>query len=307
MDAPEDGKMVVNRDTPLPAPPAPDFRASLREEWAECRSTIGRFDASLLDLRKFGFALVTTLVTASTLFGLLSTKDAKITGETVVIAYLVIMTLNAILFTVDTYYASLRNGAVERALDLEEHLRSYRITKYLSDNSTSVSGVSVTVLLYLSLQLLIIGLALWTIFFGLATPTPRVRPMISWVIYLSSIVSLLWMVLYWGFADAQTHLVREKPGRRWDTVGTAQHARVIGRKYNAHGQEKIEWLPPDKDVGPKASVRRAIITRLSDVENTSWIGTWIQDLNCVKQYGRGPETPATPEPPDNTETPMAAQ
>jgi hypothetical protein len=304
MDAPEDGKIVVNRETPLSAAlPAPDIRGALKEEWAECRAAIGRFDALLLDVRKFGFALVTTLLAASTLFGLLSTKDAKIIGETVLVAYLVILALNAILFTLDTSYAGLRNGAVERALDLEEQLKSHRITKYLSDNGKSVSSVSVTVLLYLSLHVLIIVLALWTIFFGLATPTPSVRPVISWVVYLSSVLSLLWMILYWGYVDAQTHLVHEKPGRRWDVAGPGQHVRVIGRRYNAKGQEKIEWLPPEKDHGPKAHARRAIMTRLSDVDQATWLGTWVHELNCVKQYGQGPQPPATPAAPTTPESP----
>src|SRR5260221_1634211 len=41
------------------------------KEWQECRTTIARLDTVLEDLRKVGFSIPVTLLTASTLFGLL--------------------------------------------------------------------------------------------------------------------------------------------------------------------------------------------------------------------------------------------
>ena len=38
-------------------------------EWKKCRATIGRLDGTIADLRKYGFSLVTVLITASSFLG----------------------------------------------------------------------------------------------------------------------------------------------------------------------------------------------------------------------------------------------
>jgi len=76
--------------------------------------TIGRLDTLLQDLRKFGFSLVTGLLTAS---GIVS----GIAGNRDVLppAAVVVMVLVLAWFEVDTFYQVVLSGAVERAMDLE--------------------------------------------------------------------------------------------------------------------------------------------------------------------------------------------
>ncbi|HXZ99437.1 MAG TPA: hypothetical protein VEK76_03730 [Candidatus Binatia bacterium] len=86
-------------------------------EWAECRATIGRMDTALEDLRKYGFTLVTGLLTASGLVG--SATSSGTAAQLVPAASLVIMVLVLGLFAVDMYYQVLQRAAVARAADLE--------------------------------------------------------------------------------------------------------------------------------------------------------------------------------------------
>lgn len=75
--------------------------------------TIARFDGYLSDTRKYGFTLVTVLLTANALVT---------TGNTAAdrpAASIVVMALVFALFMLDNYYWSLLRGAVERAKDLE--------------------------------------------------------------------------------------------------------------------------------------------------------------------------------------------
>lgn len=84
------------------------------KEWAECRKTIGRLDTILEDLRKYGFSLITGLLTASTFLGYALGHPNAGVG-----AFIAVMCLIAALFSVDVYYSVLQSAAVERALDLE--------------------------------------------------------------------------------------------------------------------------------------------------------------------------------------------
>jgi hypothetical protein len=86
-------------------------------EWAECRTTIGRMDVALEDLRKYGFTLVTGLLTASGLVGSATTSSTA--SQLVPAAGLVVMVLVLGLFALDIYYQVMLRGAVSRALELE--------------------------------------------------------------------------------------------------------------------------------------------------------------------------------------------
>lgn len=250
----QDGPIVVSNGTrplrvtiepPLPDIAASDDEAALKQEWAECRTTIGRFDSILIDLRKYGFSFVTTLLTASALFGIASASDVK--ADAVVAALIIIMALNTLLFTVDVYYTSLQSGAVERALDLEARLKSYRITKYLSDNSQRVRTVPVTLFLYLALQVIIIGFAWWIIYGGAIDTAPlktfHVRVLSFDVtfqlVYLAmSIGSVSWMVVYWLYAFVRTKVLTETRKRHWVQPNTGP----FGRQYRDDGKEVAD--PP---------------------------------------------------------------
>src|SRR5215467_10498634 len=83
-------------------------------EWTECRTTIGRLDTILQDLRKYGFTLISGLLTASSFIGYGSGNPGAGVG-----AFIAVMCLVAGLFSVDIYYSVLQSAAVERALDLE--------------------------------------------------------------------------------------------------------------------------------------------------------------------------------------------
>jgi hypothetical protein len=134
-------------------------------EWQECRTTIGRLDTILEDLRKVGFSLITGLLTASAFLNFLGVQTTQgvpaPSSDTRAAVFIVVMVLVAALFSIDTYYRVLLSGAVERALDLEAQTTPpIRVTKYLSVNSTR-SGISYVILaLYLVLLLTAEGLGL---------------------------------------------------------------------------------------------------------------------------------------------------
>jgi|SRR5581483_5708824 len=119
-------------------------------EWQECRNTIGRLDTTLADLRKFGFGLVTVLITAGGLVG------TQLSGKAVS-APVAIMVLIVTLFIVDRYYTLLQSGAVERALDLEgerinfEDLSQDRLTQVISVHAINSRTVFVVPVLHLGL------------------------------------------------------------------------------------------------------------------------------------------------------------
>jgi hypothetical protein len=121
-------------------------------EWQECRQTIGRLDTIIADLRKFGFSLVTVLITANGFLG--QQVPSSETKASVSIALIILITM---LFSVDRYYTLLLNGAVERALDLEgprmnrKDLRHDRLTQVISVYAINSGAVFVVPLLYLGL------------------------------------------------------------------------------------------------------------------------------------------------------------
>lgn len=172
------------------------------QEWSECRTTIGRLDTILEDLRKYGFSLVTGLLTASAFFGFTTTPV-----EARAAAFVAIMILVAALFSVDTYYAILLSGAVERALDLEAVL-PFRLTKTLSDNALKTKAVMFTVILYISLLVTACAVG------GLTSVWGHSWVAAVWVFAIGAMF-LVYMVGYWLFASNQTHWHTEKAGRNW--------------------------------------------------------------------------------------------
>jgi len=125
------------------------------EDWKECRNTIGRLDQLLADLRKYGFSIITGLLTAGAFLGKASTTDLSAA------VFVTVMVLVAALFSVDTYYQVLLSGAVERALDLEVVTDPrIRVTKYLSINATDSKISYLILFLYLALLATAGGLGL---------------------------------------------------------------------------------------------------------------------------------------------------
>ena len=121
-------------------------------EWQECRSTIGRLDSTIAELRKFGFSFVTVLITASGFLG-----QQVPSSESKMSVSIAIMILIAVLFAVDRYYTLLLNGAVERVLDLEgpkmdfRNLSQDRLTQVISVYAINSGAVYVVPILYVGL------------------------------------------------------------------------------------------------------------------------------------------------------------
>lgn len=125
------------------------------KDWVECRTTIGRLDTILVDLRKLGFTFITGLLTAGALLGSNQTPASPV-------AFMTIMVLIAALFAVDTYYSVLLSGAVERALDLEDSTDwQLRVSQQMSLNATRSATSFVTMLLYLVLVGAAAALGIW--------------------------------------------------------------------------------------------------------------------------------------------------
>jgi len=118
----------------------------LQKEWQECRAVIGRLDATLVDLRKYGFGLVAGLLTANGVVGGLAGLLQKagnppqpIAVPAAVISALVVTNLFLIcaLFTVDRYHSVLQWAAVRRAQALERALSlgvTYEIVSWARHN-----------------------------------------------------------------------------------------------------------------------------------------------------------------------------
>ncbi len=109
-------------------------------EWQECRLTIGRFDGYLADTRKYGFTLVTVLLTAN---ALVTPSNAAVDRPAVSI---VVMVLLLALFMIDNYYWVMLRAAVNRAKDLE--VKHERITWKLSEQAKNSHATDLVLVFY---------------------------------------------------------------------------------------------------------------------------------------------------------------
>lgn len=129
-------------------------------EWQECRNTIGRLDSTIADFRKYGFTLVTGLITANAFLGQQTPGPA-----TMIAVPAAIMMLIAVLFAVDRYYTVLLSGAVERALDIEgptinrKHMEKNNLTQVIAVHAVRSGATYIAALLYLILLFATLGLA----------------------------------------------------------------------------------------------------------------------------------------------------
>src|SRR5215831_16151429 len=98
--------------------------ASALDDWKECRTTIGRLDGLLADTRKYGFTLVTVLLTANALV----TPHDPIVDR--IAASAAVMALIVVLYTIDRYYWILMGAGAQLAGQLEKDLQ-LRTTTWL--------------------------------------------------------------------------------------------------------------------------------------------------------------------------------
>ena len=96
-------------------------------EWIECRQTIARFDTILIDLRKYGFTIITGLLTAGSFLGF-DTPTASLQVGVIIVT----MVLIVVLYWMDIYYQNLLYGAVLRAIFLELFRLDRGLSKYVS-------------------------------------------------------------------------------------------------------------------------------------------------------------------------------
>src|ERR1700688_2235785 len=98
-------------------------------------------DTVIEDLLKYGFSLVTALLTASGIVGAVANNRPVLPMASVVIMVLVLA-----LFGVDLSYQVVLSGAAERALDLEFESAAprIRITKTVSDYVVATHATTAT-------------------------------------------------------------------------------------------------------------------------------------------------------------------
>jgi hypothetical protein len=204
---------------------APGGDDPLFKEWAECRATIARLDAILVDLRKVGFSFITALLTATSFLGLVDPKTIAAPTPMRAAAFVAIMVLIAALFAIDSYYQVLLSGAVERALDLE--VKSHpplRLSKYLSINIQRTRAIVVTLILYLVLLLTagflgLLGVNITSVATGnAASPNAYgLGPWNEWSTLIAVLGGLLlaFILGYWLFIASRIGFHRHRSDRVW--------------------------------------------------------------------------------------------
>ena len=101
-------------------------------EWERCQTAIETFDKMILDIRRYGFTLITVLYTTN---GYLFGSKTISKGPALAIC-IVILLLIVTLFRIDRTHEIFLRGAVLRAMRLEEKLQ-YGLTRCISHWSES--------------------------------------------------------------------------------------------------------------------------------------------------------------------------
>ena len=144
--------------------PGPESAGHIEQEWAECRTTIGRFDGIIADLRKYGFSLVTLLLTASALITSGNVVADRVASSSVVIVLIVV------LFTMDRYWWGLLRVAVERAGQLEDIL-GMQLSKSLGEIARKTHNTRAATLAYMAFVVVALAVAMG----GISEPTSSSR------------------------------------------------------------------------------------------------------------------------------------
>jgi hypothetical protein len=207
--------------------------ATTFDEMAECRATIGREDQLLEDLRKYGFSLITALLTASGV-------AAGITHTTSVlpVAAATIMFLVVVLFGIDMYYYVILSAAVERSMDLEiasEH-PTVRITSTISGNAIATHAVTAVFVLYA----VFLGLATAVGYIGGDTTAHIALPILGVSLFTP-------MTLYWFYIRHVTklHETRLRVHPAVLSAGTTTTVDIIGSGFLTDPQQPTKAYMTD--------------------------------------------------------------
>lgn len=195
------------------------------KEWAECRTTIGRLDTVLVDLRKLGFSFITTLLAAGAILSFLGIQTvADVSAPPIptrAAPFVSIVVLIVALFFLDSYYEVLLSAAVERALDIETLTDpAIRLTKYIGINAGRSRASNITLGLYLFLLLAACGLAVLaattktTVAKGVSSVSFEWNPFAFGIVGLGIFIALV-MFLYWLYLGITTGVHTRKAGRPW--------------------------------------------------------------------------------------------
>jgi hypothetical protein len=103
-----------------------DDSQNYKEEWAASLDTTKNYDGILVDLRKYGFSILTGLITAGSFLGTTPTQILQIG------VIIVTMILIVILYWLDTYYQNLIYGSILRTRFLEVFRLNRRLSVYTS-------------------------------------------------------------------------------------------------------------------------------------------------------------------------------
>jgi len=163
-------------------------------EWQECRTTIGRFDIILADLRKYGFTLVTVLLVAN---ALIPTPTNAVVNR--VVAAIVVMLMLLVLFMIDNFYWALLLAAVKKAMELEtpgDHL-----TGRLSVKAQAAHATALVLAVYAMYVLITAGIA----FAAVVTAHPIA---LGWLVALvvAVLLELAAMFTVYGWVEHESAL-----------------------------------------------------------------------------------------------------
>src|SRR4030095_3933400 len=98
------------------------------QEWKECNEKIAKFDNILIDLRKYGFTVASSLMTAGSFLGLQTHTQFQPFQIVIIFAT---MALVAVLYWLDIYYQTILAAIILRTQVLEKKL-SFGIDIYVS-------------------------------------------------------------------------------------------------------------------------------------------------------------------------------
>jgi hypothetical protein len=169
------------------------------QEWAECRTTIGRLDGILADIRKYGFSLVTLLLTATALVPTANPAADRVAASSVVIVLVIV------LFLMDRYWWVLLRTAVGRAYELEQGL-GIEISSRLSKVAQASHNTQAASLIYATFVLVSGGVALVSV-------GPSGQSASLWVMIIIAITAVFAIVLLHCVIEA-----RLPPEARFATV-----------------------------------------------------------------------------------------
>jgi hypothetical protein len=126
------------------------------QEWKECQKSLETFDKMILDLRKYGFGLITILFGADGfLFSQVALGDIAILG-----IYFALLVLITGLFRLDRVHEIFLRAAVSRAMELEDDLGlglSRTISEWSRKRKTATWGIYLYISFCIAAFILTIG------------------------------------------------------------------------------------------------------------------------------------------------------